>query len=56
MRLGLIRVADDSWWFLWIHHHVLLDGWSLPHLVKEVMLFYRGILHGIPVSLGRPRP
>ena len=56
MRLALLRVADDAWRLVWSHHHVLLDGWSLPLLLKDVMLFYEGGIHGHEIALERPRP
>ena len=39
MRLALMRCAEDRWLFLWSHHHVLLDGWSGPLVLKDA--FYR---------------
>src|SRR5262249_27601843 len=40
----------------WSHHHVLLDGWSLPLLLKDVMRFYESAVQGREVALERPRP
>ncbi|HEY4385098.1 MAG TPA: amino acid adenylation domain-containing protein, partial [Ktedonobacteraceae bacterium] len=40
MRLNLIRLADESYHFLWSHHHLLLDGWSCGLLLKEVFSLY----------------
>ncbi|HTK11264.1 MAG TPA: amino acid adenylation domain-containing protein, partial [Ktedonobacteraceae bacterium] len=40
MRLNLIRLADESYHFLWSHHHLLLDGWSCGLLLKEVFGLY----------------
>jgi non-ribosomal peptide synthase protein (TIGR01720 family) len=40
MRLRLLRLAKDRHRFLWTHHHALLDGWSLPLLVREVFQAY----------------
>ena len=56
MRITLIRVADDTWRFVWSHHHLLLDGWSLPVLMNEVLLSYEGLARGREISLERPRP
>ncbi|HEX5707326.1 MAG TPA: amino acid adenylation domain-containing protein, partial [Pyrinomonadaceae bacterium] len=28
MRLTLVRLTDESYRFVWSHHHLLLDGWS----------------------------
>ncbi|HWS86557.1 MAG TPA: amino acid adenylation domain-containing protein [Pyrinomonadaceae bacterium] len=40
MRLLLVRFADDKYQFLWSTHHLLLDGWSGPVLMKEALAFY----------------
>jgi amino acid adenylation domain-containing protein/non-ribosomal peptide synthase protein (TIGR01720 family) len=56
MRLVLIRFADETWRFVWTHHHLLLDGWSLPLLVRELFALYEGERRGEPVELPRPRP
>ncbi|AVP97156.1 hypothetical protein C7S18_08095 [Ahniella affigens] len=37
MRLHLIRCAEQSWYFVWTRHHVLLDGWSGPLVLRDVM-------------------
>jgi amino acid adenylation domain-containing protein len=56
MRLTLLRTADDAYHFVWSHHHVLLDGWSLPLLLKEVFAFYEAFCHGQDLRLETPRP
>lgn len=40
MRVTLIKLSANSWRFLWTHHHLLLDGWSLPIVFRDVILFY----------------
>ncbi len=40
MRITLIQLADDCYRFVWSHHHLLLDGWSTPLLLKDVLLSY----------------
>ncbi|WP_460207482.1 amino acid adenylation domain-containing protein [Scytonema sp. NUACC21] len=41
MRLTLIQLASDAYQFIWSHHHLLLDGWSLPLVLKDVFAFYQ---------------
>ena len=36
MRLSLLRLSGDTYRFIWSLHHLIIDGWSLPLLVKEV--------------------
>jgi non-ribosomal peptide synthetase component F/2-polyprenyl-3-methyl-5-hydroxy-6-metoxy-1,4-benzoquinol methylase/aryl carrier-like protein len=46
MRLMLIRTRDETWQVLWSHHHLLLDGWSLPIITQEVVRAYSAFIHG----------
>src|SRR5215467_9973605 len=40
MRLSLIRTGEERFQLLWSHHHLLMDGWSVPVVLSEVMRFY----------------
>jgi amino acid adenylation domain-containing protein/non-ribosomal peptide synthase protein (TIGR01720 family) len=40
MRFSLIRTAPDRWRWLWSHHHILLDGWCLPLVFRDVLADY----------------
>jgi amino acid adenylation domain-containing protein/non-ribosomal peptide synthase protein (TIGR01720 family) len=40
MRLGLVRLGPERHRLIWTHHHALLDGWSLPLLVRDVFTAY----------------
>ena len=42
MRLILVRTGDAAWRFLWVRHHILLDGWSSASLLAEIAARYRG--------------
>ncbi|MBW4537639.1 MAG: amino acid adenylation domain-containing protein [Myxacorys chilensis ATA2-1-KO14] len=56
MRFTLIRLEQQSYRFIWSHHHVLLDGWSTPLLLKEVFADYQALCQEQSSSLPRPRP
>ncbi|WP_333183873.1 amino acid adenylation domain-containing protein [Microcoleus sp. B3-D7] len=56
MRMTLIKLAKDTYYFIWSHHHLLLDGWSNPTILTEVFDFYQAELNGEQLSLPRPRP
>ncbi len=51
MRFAIIRLDESTWQWVWSHHHLLLDGWSLPLLFKEVLMIYESTLHGFSCSL-----
>jgi len=56
MRLILIQLAEDTCQFIWSLHHLLLDGWSLPLILKEILAFYEAFCRGQDLRLERPRP
>lgn len=56
LRLALFRVRDRVYRFAFSHHHALLDGWSLPLLMKEVFRFYEAFSDGKGLELPPSRP
>ncbi|RMF26124.1 MAG: non-ribosomal peptide synthetase, partial [Chloroflexi bacterium] len=56
MRLALIRVEERAYKFVWTHHHLLMDGWSLPILLQEVLAFYEAFRQGRDLYLPPSRP
>jgi amino acid adenylation domain-containing protein len=56
MRLALMRVDEGSHYFLWSHHHLLLDGWSKHIIIKELLELYQASSRGEEMSLPPTRP
>jgi amino acid adenylation domain-containing protein len=56
MRLTLIQADEDAYHFIWSHHHLLLDGWSLSLVLKEVFAFYEAFCRGQDLHLEYSRP
>ena len=54
MRLALIRLEDQQYHFVWSHHHLLLDGWSLNLVFKELLVCYEAYRHGEEPELPQP--
>ncbi|MDR3079579.1 MAG: amino acid adenylation domain-containing protein, partial [Streptomyces sp.] len=46
VRIAVIRLADDRHQLLWSYHHLLLDGWSIPIVLGEVLEAYRAYRAG----------
>jgi SAM-dependent methyltransferase len=53
-RLHLIRLADGRHAVAWTHHHLLLDGWSVPVFMNEVMAHYQSLTAGGPLPPPAP--
>ncbi|MBD2040608.1 condensation domain-containing protein, partial [Microcoleus sp. FACHB-672] len=56
IRITLIQLEENTYQFIWSHHHLILDGWSLPLILKEVFAFYDAFCEGKELNLARPRP
>jgi amino acid adenylation domain-containing protein len=41
MRIHAIQLSANCYQIIWTHHHILLDGWSLPLLLKEWITLYQ---------------
>jgi len=41
-RAALIRTGEDRHRFVLTNHHIVMDGWSLPILVREIFASYYG--------------
>ena len=46
MRLALIRTEESTWYYVWSHHHIILDGWSGMILRRELLSFYDAFRQG----------
>ncbi|MFC7446954.1 amino acid adenylation domain-containing protein, partial [Rhodococcus daqingensis] len=40
IRLTLLALAADRWQLVFTNHHVILDGWSTPLVIRELMALY----------------
>ena len=56
MNFTLVRLADDNYKFIWNHHHILMDGWCLSIIFKEVLSFYEAQRQGVSCQLSKPTP
>jgi amino acid adenylation domain-containing protein/non-ribosomal peptide synthase protein (TIGR01720 family) len=56
MRLALLRLGDEVWEVVWSFHHILLDGWCMSLLMKEVFGYYEAYTRGEELEIARPRP
>ncbi|GIG91404.1 condensation domain-containing protein [Plantactinospora endophytica] len=55
-RFALLRVSETEHLLVWTAHHLVVDGWSLPILLREVLAEYRAALEGRDAALPTPMP
>ncbi|MFB2837782.1 non-ribosomal peptide synthetase [Floridanema evergladense] len=56
MRFTLIQLEEQTYQFIWSHHHILFDGWSMQIILKEVFVLYEANYRGESLSLTPSRP
>ncbi|MBV9773485.1 MAG: amino acid adenylation domain-containing protein, partial [Gemmatimonadetes bacterium] len=56
MRVLLFRTGDDVHRMVWTHHHLVMDGWSLPLALRDVAALYDAFAAGQEAHLPPARP
>jgi amino acid adenylation domain-containing protein len=46
MRLALFQTGERDYKFLWSHHHILMDGWSVSLLLSDFFNLYKAVSGG----------
>src|SRR5579864_4938259 len=52
VRFGLVRWGEEKHQWIFTSHHLLMDGWSLQQVMREVFRVYEGLRRGEEVELG----
>ncbi len=42
--ITLIKTEKNNYTFIWTHHHILIDGWSMPIIFKELFKNYHALV------------
>ncbi|MFI5972307.1 non-ribosomal peptide synthase/polyketide synthase [Streptomyces sp. NPDC051452] len=56
MRLALVRLGSGTVRVVWTFHHVLLDGWSVFHVLSDVLAAHAATARGERPRLPERRP
>ena len=54
-RFALVRLAPNTYQFLWSYHHIVLDGWSINVVLEEAFALYRSFCEGSSLQMDPPR-
>uniref|UniRef100_UPI0030EB3DAE amino acid adenylation domain-containing protein n=1 Tax=Ascidiimonas aurantiaca TaxID=1685432 RepID=UPI0030EB3DAE len=47
----LLRVSNEHWFFVYVMHHIISDGWSMEVMLRELMTFYSAYAQGESIEL-----
>ncbi|WP_141588881.1 non-ribosomal peptide synthetase/type I polyketide synthase [Myxococcus sp. AB056] len=53
-RMEVVRLAEQEFRFLWSHHHLVMDGWGVGVMLREVFACYAALTQGRDAALPRP--
>nr|WP_234410496.1 non-ribosomal peptide synthetase [Caldalkalibacillus mannanilyticus] len=56
IRIALFQTDSKQFHLLWSFHHILMDGWCIPILLREVCQVYQLLLEDEPLSLPHIAP
>ncbi|MFB7122158.1 non-ribosomal peptide synthase/polyketide synthase [Kitasatospora sp. NPDC056273] len=56
LRLDLVRLGPEQVRVVWAFHHVLLDGWSVFHVLADVLAAHAALARGERPELPERRP
>ncbi|MCY8372394.1 non-ribosomal peptide synthase/polyketide synthase, partial [Bacillus haynesii] len=56
MRAYLLKTAERSYRLVWSHHHILLDGWCLGIIMRELFVIYENRMNGKASPLKETKP
>jgi len=51
MRISLLKMGENSYKLIWSFHHILMDGWCLGIITRELIEIYLGLKQGKSVQL-----
>ncbi|MFP2956465.1 amino acid adenylation domain-containing protein [Myxococcus sp. 1LA] len=54
VRMQVVRLGEEEYRFLWSHHHLVMDGWSVGVMLQEVFACYAAFTEGREPVLPRP--
>lgn len=52
LRLNILVLSDDRYKIIWSFHHMIMDGWCISLLLKDITNIYGQLIRGEKVELG----
>ncbi len=50
-RVQVIQLASDDYALIWTHHHIMLDGWSMAIVLRDVFAAYEALASNLTPTL-----
>ncbi|ANF97987.1 non-ribosomal peptide synthetase [Paenibacillus bovis] len=46
LRISILRTGEESFRLIWSFHHIIMDGWCIPLITREVFDYYFAYIEG----------
>ncbi|HHH50966.1 MAG TPA: amino acid adenylation domain-containing protein, partial [Campylobacterales bacterium] len=56
LRLKVFKIGEEHYRIIFSNHHILIDGWSLGIVFKELFTIYSALKASKPIELGMVHP
>lgn len=56
LRVGILKLGENTHEIVWSHHHLLIDGWCMGIIFRELFEIYAAIKQGVRFRLKPPTP
>ncbi len=56
LRLSLVKTGEQTYYLIFSFHHIVMDGWCLAIVFKELLQLYRSQKTGAPPGLEKVTP
>lgn len=56
VRIAVIQVGETEYKIIWNHHHIIMDGWCLGIVSKELFQIYLALKNEEPINLPLTAP
>lgn len=56
MRMAIFKTCNKTYKIIWNYHHILMEGWSIGIIIRELLEYYRGLKKNRPARFDKVHP
>ncbi|MCK4259525.1 MAG: amino acid adenylation domain-containing protein, partial [Halanaerobiales bacterium] len=56
MRIAILKIDQENYKMIWSFHHIIMDGWCLGIIFKDLLMIYQALKVGKTANLSKAYP